>query len=545
MAEEGQTLNDPQKQLDTLADALRNLVKLIKAVQYYPPGHPTLKTAVGEALQGFAPLLVGGGSLTCTVRKEGFFLNEKPVSNQNVVLTKLAPYLFARRIQSLLVLPDLSSQDLRAFARCLTIEPSEIHKLGGIQEVLLKARVSTIWVNEADLSKILARKEEVEAEKRAHAGEENELDEPQQPGTEREELSADERSLARVIQELRKETLDQRYRVLLQELVPLVHLSLTEEARPLVLEALTLLGSSAGDARQSTARREYSLQALNQLASEDVLDYLVEILCSPSGDDDFREHQGDLRELVLQILVTLQGKMVIWRLMSHLAEESDGRVRKILTEAIIRQGQAGVPILLEYLEDERWFVVRNAVAILGEIRDQEAAGQLRDMLRHKDVRVRRETIRSLTKIGGQSAIGILLRTVEDADPELRRQALLSLGAMKCPAAVPILLRLVREPDLMMKRLELKKDAIKALGDIGSTEATAPLLTILGRHRFWRRSRHDELRAAAAQALGDIGDPAALTALTKATQNRSNDVARAATQALKQLKRGEENEPGTP
>ena len=539
------TEQDPQKQLDNLANALRNLVKLIKAVQYYPPGHPTLKAAVEEALQGFAPMLAGGANLTCTVRKEGFFLNEKPVGSQNPVLTKLAPYLFARRIQSLMVLPDLNSHDLRSFARCLTIEPSEIHKLGGIQEVLLKARVSTIWVNEMDLTKILARKEEIEAEKRAHPGEDVEVDDDQTAGSEREGMSAEERNLARIIQDLRQETLDQRYRVLLQELIPLIHLNLTEEARPLVLEALTLLGSSAGDPRQSNTRREYSLHALNQLATEDILDYLVEILCSPTGEEDLREHEDDLRELVLEILISLQGKLVIWRLMSHLAEESDGRVRKILTEAIIRQGQAAVPVLLEYLEDERWFVVRNAVAILGEIRDQEATGQLRDLLRHRDVRVRRETIRSLTKIGGQSAVGILLRTVEEADPELRRQALLSLGAMKSPAAVPTLLRLVGESDPMLKNVELKKDAIKALGDIGSTEATALLLTILGHRRFWRRSIHDELRAAAAQALGEIGDPRALAALTKASQNRSNDVARAATQALKQLKRGEEHGPGTP
>ena len=47
-------------------------------------------------------------------------------------------------------------------------------------------------------------------------------------------------------------------------------------------------------------------------------------------------------------------------------------------------------------------MVRNAVAILGELRDQEAAAGLKPLLKHKDVRVRRETIRSLTKIGGQS-----------------------------------------------------------------------------------------------------------------------------------------------
>jgi HEAT repeat protein len=166
------------------------------------------------------------------------------------------------------------------------------------------------------------------------------------------------------------------------------------------------------------------------------------------------------------------------------------------------------------------------------------------VLRHKDVRVRRETIRALTKIGGQSAVGILLRAVEEADPDLRRQALLSLGAMKNPAAVPTLLRLLTQPDLLLKKVDVRKEAARALGEIGSPEATPALVDILRHRRFWGRSTYDELRTVAAQALGDLRDPAAIQALEKATGDRSNDVARAAVQALNQMTRGEEHGPGT-
>jgi len=534
-------LNQPD-QPKVMENALRGLVKLIKAVQYYPPSHPTLKAAVAECLEGFAPLFAAGEPCTCTIRKEGFFLGEKPVGRQNPILGKLAPFLFARRIHTLLLLPDLNGEDLRGFARCLTLEARELLKLGGIQEVLAKARVATVWVNEVDLKSVLARKEEIEAEKLAHPGGEEGTEEAggtdgTSEGGGEEESSAEERNLARVLEELKQESVDQRYRYLLQELSPLVHLNLTDSARHLILDALTLLASNAGDPRLSAARQEYSAQALAQLATEDVLDFLVTILCSADAEED-REAGAADKELVLEILVSLQGKLVVWRLMDHLAQESDSRVRKILTEALLRQGPGAIPVLQEHLEDERWFVVRNAVAILGELRDQEAAAGLKPLLKHKDVRVRRETIRSLTKIGGQSAVGILLRTVEEGDQELRRQALLSLGAMKNPAAVPTLLRLVAEPDPMQNRTEVKKEALKALGEIGSSLAVPVLVEILSQRKLWRRSLHDELRAAAAQALGEIGDPATADVLTAATNDRAAIVVRAATQALKQIRRGE-------
>ena len=528
-------------QLKLMENALRGLVKLIKAVQYYPPAHPTLKTAVAEALQGFVPLIAGGEHCTCTVRKEGFLLADKPVGRQNPILGKLAPFLFARRIHTLLLLPDLSGEDLRGFARCLSFEPRELLKMGGIQEVMAKNRISTIWVNEIDLHQILARKDEIEAEKRAHPGSNEEDPDVAAAGGGAEPAAvgapAEERNLARVLQELQQEANDQRYRYLLQELIPLLHLNLNDHARPLILDALTLLASNTGDPRLNRTRQEQSAEALAQLATEDVLDYLVAILCGDSGGEAGATDEED-KELVLEILVALQGKLVVWRLMDHLAGESDSRVRKILTEALLRQGSGAIPILLEHLEDERWYVVRNAVAILGELRDQEAAAGLKPLLKHKDVRVRRETVRSLTKIGGQSAVGILLRTVEDGDQDLRRQALLSLGAMKNPAAVPTLLRLVAESDPMQNRIEVKKEALKALGEIGSSQAVPVLVELLGQRKLWRRSLHDELRAAAAQALGEIGDPAATPALQTAADDRAAVVIRAATQALKQVKRGE-------
>jgi HEAT repeat protein len=281
--------------------------------------------------------------------------------------------------------------------------------------------------------------------------------------------------------------------------------------------------------QKSETRRENSRHALKQIQTDAFFDFMLAFLCA-------RDLAKETRTQISRLLVFFGGG-VARRLMERLADESDAQARKLLSDALMHQGAAAVSVLIEYLEDERWYVVRNAVAILGELRAQTAVGHFQPLLGHLDVRVRRETMRALTRIGGLDVVDIFLQIVQKGDPDLRPHALLSLGAMKNPAAVPTLLQIIEQPDPWVKMSEIKKEAIRALGEIGSIEAVPALLAILRHRKLWRRDQFNELRAAAAISLGDIGHVKAAEALMAATEDRSTAVARAAAQALKQLRKG--------
>lgn len=527
-------MQNEQEKRKTLESALKGLIKLIKAVGFYPAAHPALKTAAEEAHAGFLPLLQEGSSLLMLVRKEGFFLNEIPVAPENPILKKLSAFLFSRRIQRLIIMPDLSSRDLRTFAGCLTLEAGKLLKIGGIQDVMEKALISTLWVNEVDMEKIQSRKETLEAEKDRLIsqgltdGVETLLSDPAELDRQVANDPAEARNLQQVIAALQAERSDQRYQQLLQEFVTLIPPNLNESSRLLVLQGVVLLCRNASMQQKSEVRREHSRHALKQILTDAFLDFLLSLLCT-------RDLAKESRDQLSRVLVFLGGN-VARRLMERLAEEHDAQARKVLADALIDQDAAAIPVLIEYLADERWYVVRNAVAILGELRAQAALAYFPPMIGHLDVRVRREAIRALTRIGGNEAVDILLRIVETGDPDLRPHALLSLGAMKNPAAVPTLLQIVEQPDPWVKLGEVKKEAIRALGEIGSAEAIPALVTLLKRRKFWGRARFDELRAAAAISLGDIGHANAVEALKVAAEDHSAVVARAAGQALKQLRK---------
>jgi len=524
--------------MEQIEEALKGLVKLFKATRFYPENHPALKGTLEESRQALVQPFQGRKSLSLAIRKEGFLLEEKPVGAQNQVLKQLAGLFFVRRIQQLTLLEDLSGEDLEAFTRAIALDPAEIQRQGGLPKILQQEDISTIWVNEIDLEKILKQREILEKVKQGKdpaklkKDQEETEDEDFSEEFKQEELSEKEsrETLEEILEKLRRETDERSYRELLKNLVPVLEKNLVPAARPLVVRAFVLLCRHASDAKTSSHKRELVRQTLHRLLHENVVDFVIRILCLPDLPQDPRNR-------VMQILQYLRGRFISERLMVFLSAADQAQARKYLAEAMARQGQAGVPVLLRSLEDERWFVVRNAIVILGEIRAPDTTKQIRPLIHHQDFRVRREAIRTLTKIGGSEEVEIFLQILSGKDEDLRRMALLSLGAMKNPAAVPALVRLVATPDPWVKQMEVRKEAIRALSNIRAEDAVPVLIEILQKKKFWGRARFNEIKAAAATALGEIGAPEAREPLEKAVDDRSPKVARAASQALRQFGRG--------
>ncbi len=526
-----QTLAGPTLTSEYLESALRALDVLLKATRFYPAGHPALKTAVEQTLLRFAPLLMGRESILFSVHKEGFRVDDTPISADRLVLKNFAVQLFARHVRSLMILADLSARDLHAFARCMAREPAEIQEAGGAQGLLQKAGVSTIWINEIDLSSVLSRKEEIESRgpEETFGGEEEISGAAGTPeGAAAALMQPESRDLEALLRDLERTESDQHFAVLAQELQPTILVHLHDEGAHLVIRALQLMHRYGEDPKLSPSRRRTAQETLDLLGREDLFDFLIHCLCH---NPDVRES----RERLLSLIAAFPGR-IEETLMRHLAGEGDAQARKVLGAALVRLGATAAPVLTSYLKDPRWFVVRNVMVILGEIRDQQTTAQIVPLLNHEDVRVRRETLRALTKIGGRAAESTLIRILENDDGEMRRQAILSLGALKSTLALPVLTELASRKESKGLSPEERKETIGALGMIGSAEALPCLGGILKRRRFWFGGNDEDLREAAATALGKICDERALTLLRAAVDDRSPAVARAARLALNRLEK---------
>jgi HEAT repeat protein len=181
-----------------------------------------------------------------------------------------------------------------------------------------------------------------------------------------------------------------------------------------------------------------------------------------------------------------------------LAAETDRRARTRMADTLTRAGAAVIPALLPHLADERWFVVRNMLYIIGKIGQAPVPGPVVTALGHSHPRVRLEAVRTISLIGGEDTIGVRLRYVNDPDPTVRWTTIGSLGIPGNDQATATLRDVLKAPRGRGGDPEAKREAIRALTAIGTPGAIAALKAAGGKVWVWRRTQR-ELRSAAAKA----------------------------------------------
>jgi HEAT repeat protein len=182
------------------------------------------------------------------------------------------------------------------------------------------------------------------------------------------------------------------------------------------------------------------------------------------------------RELLLAVLARA-GDAAVAALLDQLTTVADPSARRICFDAIIAL-DTGVALLRRALDDDRWFVVRNAAALLGETQSHGADELLAVLLGRDDARVRIAAARALIRLRTSRALTALQAALTDALPEVRRLAATAyalaghLPGTHRPPAAPLVHALETEDDE-----DVALEMIAALGRLGSADAVQRLLRI--------------------------------------------------------------------
>lgn len=199
---------------------------------------------------------------------------------------------------------------------------------------------------------------------------------------------------------------------------------------------------------------------------------------------------------------------------------------------VLVQLKAGVPTLLHMLTDTRWFVVRNAVDLLGEMHVKEAEGPLTDVLKHEDERVRRAATGALMRLGTTRAMQTIQEALASTVPQMRMEAAAALASRKDAQTVPTLLRaLDAERDE-----EVQAALMLALGRVGTPEALQRLSAAAAAERSLFKRKMPSYRMAAVHGLAESRAPDALEALRALQEDKDAEVRNAATFGLRRISR---------
>jgi hypothetical protein len=193
--------------------------------------------------------------------------------------------------------------------------------------------------------------------------------------------------------------------------------------------------------------------------------------------DSLRISGRQKREEALE-LCRFYGERIIPPLIHALIQEESQTVRHFLLSLIISFGRMAEAEAIKHLRDERWYVKRNMLFILTEIRSTEGLPHARPLCRHEHPRVSFQAIKYLLRMGDPYGVDMLKEHLEGKTEEGVRQALLLAGTFRVKELVPDLIRMLKKKALKSADYQDKIQIVRALGLIGDPSALDALRDIL-------------------------------------------------------------------
>ena len=517
-----------------LETALTGLIKLTKALSFYPVDHPALAAASEETCLAFQPLLARHDTHPYHVTQKGFSLDKVPQAPNSKSLKDLAFKLVERRVRHLLFLPELTNYELLIFADELSHPAAQLHKAGGLEKQLATRQVRSIWINETDLEAILQNLREMEYSPQGSfpsqpvsTGEVAEEEQNADAAVCPKQLSAFEQMRTR-IEQLKEPLTDENHARLLEQVEQLAADFFQQTGLNGYLALFSLLENHRKDRQRSPAQQLQATALKDRLLNDQIKQQLADAVAEP-------QLKNSQRRALVKLLVGL--KMAIApQLLKRLNAERDAIIRRHYTKILANMAEATFEMLNAALADDTWYQVRNVVTVLGETRLESALPLLTQVIDYPEVRVRRTIIRALGAIGGDAVIPPLLQLAGDEHEELHQPAIMALGALGNRLAIPPLVVMLKKIDPLGKKNKIKIEVIQALAATRSPQAIIPLLKLARRGNLLNRTHLETLRAEAILALGQLGNLQLIPVLDQLPKSDKGPVSRALQQATAQLRK---------
>lgn len=480
--------------------------------EFYPLKHPTLVQGI---LKLDAGLQARPDDTRLDVNPTGLVVAGEPPARRSPHVERFAARLGEHGVRSLVLRRDMGIESVGRFLSACTLPPRVARAVGGFAAALAAAGAARVSVND---DWIQPRPQSPAAGSGPSADgislwSAHDMYEQVQLSAQR-VATEDTGELRRMLHEGN----DSRRLEALQRLEFVAQYCVQKSEMD---RALVLVDELRRDAEQlhgrNPATRGAVMLAMHRIANRAIIDELVLRL----GKARSEEERTGFRATLLHL-----GAEVVSPLVRELTAASDLSARRAYRDTLVALDGVGVPLLEDMIGDQRWFVVRNMVGILAEIRSADAAEHFARTIHHADARVRRETILALTKYGDEQAVPLLVKALTDREASLRAAAALGLGLTKSQSAVaPLLDRLAAETDA-----ESLVEMLRALGRIGNPRAIPALAERAGAGGFFSRTP-PPVRIEAVRALGEIGGDAARAVLQPLLRDRNAEVRDAAVKAF--------------
>ena len=235
----------------------------------------------------------------------------------------------------------------------------------------------------------------------------------------------------------------------------------------------------------------------------------------------------------IETLMRTVGAPFVAPLLERLATEKSVSLRRYYLDRLVEFGDIVRDAALSRLGDQRWYFVRNLLVLLRQLGDLTAVPAIRPLLRHGHPRVRQEALATLLYFHDEAAGEFLLREMDRPEAERRLAALALAGKSYDRTVFARLLELVRTGGVGGSELEVRRAAVRALGELGDVAALPVLQRVLRGTSLLHPRLHRRLKEEIIRSLTHYPVQEVRQTLEKLARGRG-ELARLAGQALKAL-----------
>lgn len=271
-------------------------------------------------------------------------------------------------------------------------------------------------------------------------------------------------------------------------------------------------------------KKKTILRCIGEIRDENYISELVSSLWDPGAFAEVREALMALAEYSTPLLV------------NTLKESEDKGVRMKILDILVRIGDSALGEILKLLDSSEWYVRRNGIYLLGEMKVSSAVPKIVAFIDDDKEQVQSEVLSSLQKIGSPEAKEHIKKCLESkhrgvviaAMHLLERDEFLHKKEQLCSWLKS------RKGIPNEKEERLRQNAIGLLGRIGDDDSIELLVTILNEKAFFKGDVLLPTKKSVLDALVQIGSEKALQALRDAAQNKDDFVAVTASDILKRM-----------
>ncbi len=126
----------------------------------YPKEHPVIAASLDKVVKVYAGLMQSRKELVIGVSRDALMVGGEFLDKSNRIFRDLARALFERGIAALVLAPGLTAEELRNFYTILGLKRDDIQRHGGIENIWIKARLTSITVRPIRYDLLTATDEE-------------------------------------------------------------------------------------------------------------------------------------------------------------------------------------------------------------------------------------------------------------------------------------------------------------------------------------------------------------------------------------------------